>query len=453
MRLRAAKRGLLTAGSERRLSQRNGPTQDEILRPASFTVLGYIRWIEFCASLACYTGRIATTSDPDPPNEMRRFLGHNNFGERVESHSMTNMRRLLELKQSVWLDYLSRGMTRSGELQSLITDGLRGMTSNPTIFEQAIGHTSDYDQDMTALADSARTDRDIFEALAIEDVREAADLFRAVFDSTDGGDGFVSLEVSPRLAHDTDGSVAEARRLWKALDRPNVMIKIPGTREGWPAIERCLSEGININITLLFSVEHYRAVAEAYLLALETRVQRGQPIDRIASVASLFVSRVDTEVDERIRRRGGSLTALRGKVALASAHVAYANFLEMSRSDRWRALQAKGAKPQRLLWASTGIKNPEYSDVFYVDSLIGPDTITTVPPATLRLFEDHGRVSRTLGEDDVSGARRVMEALGKGGIDFADVNHTLEEAGIEKFIKSFDTLLSGIARKRRALLQ
>jgi transaldolase len=384
---------------------------------------------------------------------MRRFLGHNNFGERVESHSMTNMRRLLELKQSVWLDYLSRGMTRSGELRSLITDGLRGMTSNPTIFEQAIGHTSDYDQDMTALADSARTDRDIFEALAIEDVREAADLFRAVFDSRDGGDGFVSLEVSPRLAHDTDGSVAEARRLWKALDRPNVMIKIPGTREGWPAIERCLSEGININITLLFSVEHYRAVAEAYLLALETRVQRGQPIDRIASVASLFVSRVDTEVDERIRRLGGSLTALRGKVAIASAHLAYANFLEMSRSDRWRALQAKGAKPQRLLWASTGTKNPEYSDVLYVDSLIGPDTITTVPPATLRLFEDHGRVSRTLGEDDASAARRVMEALGRGGIDFADVNHTLEEAGIEKFIKSFDTLLSGIARKRRALLQ
>ena len=224
----------------------------------------------------------------------------------------------------------------------MIADGLRGMTSNPTIFEHAIGHTSDYDQDMTALADSARTDRDIFETLAIEDVREAADVFRAVFDSTEGGDGFVSLEVSPQLARDTDGSVAEARRLWKALDRPNVMIKIPGTREGWPAIERCLSEGININITLLFSVEHYRAVAEAYLRALEARLERGQPIDRIASVASLFVSRVDTEVDERIRRHGGSLTALRGKVALASAHLAYAAFLEMARTDRWRALRGEG---------------------------------------------------------------------------------------------------------------
>jgi transaldolase len=364
---------------------------------------------------------------------------------------MTNMRRLLDLGQSVWLDYLSRGMTRSGELHTLIADGLRGMTSNPTIFEHAIGHTSDYDQGLTALANSARTDRDIFETLAIEDVREAADVFRTVFDSTAGGDGFVSLEISPRLARDTEGSVAEARRLWKALDRPNVMIKIPGTREGWPAIERCLSEGININITLLFSVEHYRAVAEAYLRALEARLERGQPIDRVASVASLFVSRVDTEVDERIRRRGGSLTTVRGKVALASAHLAYAAFREILRSDRWRALQAKGARPQRLLWASTGTKNPEYSDVLYVDSLIGPDTITTVPPATLRLFEDHGRVSRTLGEDEATGARRVMEVLGNGGIDFADVNHTLEEAGIQTFMQSLDSLLDVIAGKRRVL--
>ena len=364
---------------------------------------------------------------------------------------MTNMRRLLDLKQSVWLDYLSRGMTRSGELHSLIADGLRGMTSNPTIFEHAIGHTSDYDQDLAALARSTRTDRDIYETLAVEDVREAADVFRAIFDSTDGRDGFVSLEVSPRLARNTAGSVAEARRLWKALDRPNTMIKIPGTREGWLAIEQCLSEGININITLLFSVEHYRAVAEAYLRALEARLARGQSIDHIASVASLFVSRVDTEVDERLRRHGGSVTALRGRVGLASARLAYAAFLELARTDRWRALEAKGGRPQRLLWASTGTKNPDYSDVLYVDSLIGPDTITTVPPATLRLFEDHGRVSRTLGEDDAPEARRVMKALADGGIDFADVTHTLESAGIEKFMKSFDSLLDVIASKRRAL--
>ena len=344
-------------------------------------------------------------------------------------------------------------MTRSGDLQALIDDGLRGMTSNPTIFEHAIGGTADYDDELTKLASSPKTDREVFETLAIEDVREAADLFRPVYDSTAGGDGFVSLEVSPQLAHDTDRSVAEARRLWTAVDRPNVMIKIPGTREGWPAIERCLGEGININITLLFSVEHYQAVADGYVRALEARVERGQSIDRVASVASFFVSRVDTEVDERIQAQGGSLLELRGKVAIASAQVAYTTFLEITRTARWRALEVKGAKPQRLLWASTGTKNRQYSDVLYVESLIGPDTITTVPPDTLKLFDDHGRIARTLGDDAATSAQRVMDALTSGGIDFADVNHTLEEEGIEKFIKSFDALLDLIAKKRRALLQ
>lgn len=363
----------------------------------------------------------------------------------------SKMQRLLDLRQAVWLDYLSRGMTRGGDLQAMIDDGLLGMTSNPTIFEHAIGGTADYDDELRQVASSSKTDREVFEALAIEDVREAADLFRRVYDSTEGGDGFVSLEVSPQLAHDTDRSVAEARRLWKAVDRPNVMIKIPGTREGWPAIERCLGEGININITLLFSVEHYQAVADAYLRALEARVARGQAIDRVASVASLFVSRVDTEVDKRLQRLGGALLELRGQVAIASARLAYATFLEMTRTDRWRALEAAGAKPQRLLWASTGTKNPEYSDVRYVESLIGPDTITTVPPETLKLFEEHGRISATLNDDTLSSARRVMAALADGGIDFADVNHTLEEEGIEKFVKSFDALLDVIAKKRRAL--
>lgn len=371
----------------------------------------------------------------------------------VQTHTAkTKMQGLLDLRQAVWLDYLSRGMTRSGDLQALIDDGLRGMTSNPTIFEHAIGGTADYDDELTKLASSPKTDREVFETLAIEDVREAADLFRPVYDSTDGGDGFVSLEVSPQLAHDTDRSVTEARRLWKAVDRPNVMIKIPGTREGWPAIERCLGEGININITLLFSVEHYQAVADAYVRALEARVERGQSIDRVASVASLFVSRVDTEVDERIQAQGGSLLELRGKVAIASAQVAYATFLEITRTARWRALEVKGARPQRLLWASTGTKNRQYSDVLYVESLIGPDTITTVPPDTLKLFDDHGRIARTLGDDAAASAQRVMDALTSGGIDFADVNHTLEEEGIEKFIKSFDALLDLIAKKRRALL-
>ena len=240
----------------------------------------------------------------------------------------------------------------------------------------------------------------MFETLAIQDVREAADLFRPVYGATGGADGFVSLEVSPGVARDTDGSVNEARRLWKAVDRPNVMIKIPGTREGWPAIDVVSEEGININITLLFSVEHYQAVADAYLRALEARVARGQSIDRVASVASFFVSRVDTEVDKRIQARGGSLLPLQGKVAIAGARLAYAMFTEMTRSARWRALEAKGARLQRLLWASTGTKNPEYSDVMYVESLIGPDTIVTIPPS---------------GVDRIAGTSRRVTYSGAGG--------------------------------------
>jgi transaldolase len=340
-------------------------------------------------------------------------------------------------------------MTRSGELRALIDDGLRGMTSNPTIFEHAIASSSDYDNDVTN-ADTGRTDREVFEAVAIEDVREAADQFRSVYDSSDGADGFVSIEISPTLARDASGSVAEARRLWKTIDRPNVMIKIPGTREGWSAIETCLLEAININITLLFSVEHYQAVAEAYLRALEARIAQGLSIDKLASVASVFVSRVDTEVDRRIAARGGSLAALRGKVAIASARLAYAAFLEITQSPRWRVLEAKGAKKQRLLWASTGTKNPEYSDVLYVESLIGPDTIVTVPPETLSLFEHHGAISPTLGTDHLRDARRVIDRLADGGVDLRDVNQTLEEEGIGKFAKSFEKLLRVIADKRNA---
>jgi len=347
----------------------------------------------------------------------------------------TKMQALLDVGQSVWLDYLHRRMTRSGELRALIDDGLRGMTSNPTIFEHAIASSSDYDDEVTSVG-TARTDREVFEPVAIEDVREAADQFRGVYDSADGADGFVSIEISPALARDTTGSVAEARRLWKTIDRPNVMIKIPGTREGWSAIETCLLEAININITLLFSVEHYRAVAEAYLRALEVRIAKGLSIDRLASVASVFVSRVDTEVDRRIAVRGGSLAALRGKVAIASARLAYATFLELTQSARWGALEAKGAKKQRLLWASTGTKNSEYSDVLYVESLIGPDTIVTVPPETLKLFEHHGAISHALGTDHLRDARRVIDRLANSGVDLGDVNQTLEEEGIGKFAKS-----------------
>jgi transaldolase len=363
----------------------------------------------------------------------------------------TQMQRLLDMKQSVWLDDLSRGMTRSGELRTLIDSGLRGMTSNPTIFEQAIEGSSDYEDDLNRLAMSPKTDREVYEILAIQDVREAADLFRPLYDSTGGRDGFVSLEVSPGVALDTEASVNEARRLWKALDRPNTMIKIPGTREGWPAIERCLLEGININITLLFSLEHYRAVAEAWLRALEARVEQGKTIQSLASVASFFVSRVDTEVDKRIQAKGGSLLPLQGKAAIAGAQLAYATFLDIAGSPRWKSLEAKGAGLQRLLWASTGTKNRAYSDVVYVESLIAPDTIVTVPLETLRLFEDHGMTARRLGRDIANDAEHAMAALAEGGIDFSDVNRTLEGEGIEKFSRSFDRLLTVIADKRRAL--
>jgi transaldolase len=355
---------------------------------------------------------------------------------------------LVGLGQSVWLDDLKRRMTRSGELASLIGQGLRGMTSNPSIFEHAIAGSADYDEDLADLMKTHPADRSVFEALAIADVREAADVFRPVFEEADGADGFVSIEVSPELARDTEGSIAEARRLWNTVDRPNVMVKIPGTREGWPAIERCLSEGININITLLFSVEHYREVAEAYLRALEARLAKGLRIDRLASVASMFVSRVDSEIDRRLEGPAAA-AALRGRAAIANARLTYAAFLDITHGARWRALAARGARVQRPLWASTGTKNPNYSDVRYVESLIGADTITTIPPATLAAFEDHGTIERTL-PGDLGDAAEVMKKLAAAGIDFADVNRTLENEAIQKFTASLETILDGLANKRGA---
>jgi transaldolase len=363
--------------------------------------------------------------------------------------TMTVMRDLLELGQSVWLDYLHRGMTRSGELARMVEGGLRGMTSNPSIFEHAIAKSDDYDGALSAMAASAKSDRAIFDALAIQDVQDAADVLRSVYDETAGADGFVSIEVSPTIARDTKATVNEARRLWHSVDRPNVMIKIPGTREGCPAIERCLHDGININVTLLFSVERYRTVAEAYLSALERRVAEGRPVDRVASAASLFVSRVDTEVDKRIEAQGGALAPLRGTAAAANARLVYASFLSITGGERWKALEASGARVQRPLWASVGTKNPDYSDVRYVQWLIGPHTITTVPPDTLRLFEDHGIVERTL-PGDVASAQWTMNRLASGGIDFADVNCVLENEGIDGFTRSLDAVLAVIRKKRTA---
>ncbi len=365
-------------------------------------------------------------------------------------HTTSKMMALLALGQSVWLDYLRRDMIQSGDLAARVADGLRGMTSNPSIFESAIAGSKDYDAAFGRPEIRAKSDADAFEAIAVEDVQMAADVFRTVYDSTDGADGFVSIEVSPSLARDTQGSLNEARRLWREVGRPNVMIKIPGTREGWPAIEQALEEGININITLLFSVEHYKAVAEAYLNAMEARIARRQPVNRVASVASFFVSRVDTEVDKRLEKLGGTATSLLGQAAIANAKLAYELFGELFSGPRWTKIRDAGARVQRPLWASTSTKNPRYGDVRYLEGLIGPETINTVPPETLQLFEEHGVVRRTLTPraDD---ARATMHQVADAGIDFDDVTQTLEDEGIEKFEVSLRKLLGVIAGKRQAL--
>ncbi|HSC31894.1 MAG TPA: transaldolase [Gemmatimonadaceae bacterium] len=365
-------------------------------------------------------------------------------------HTTSKMMALLALGQSVWLDYLRRDMIQSGDLAARVADGLRGMTSNPSIFESAIAGSKDYDAALGRPAIRAKSDADAFEAIAVEDVRMAADVFRTVYDSTDGADGFVSIEVSPKLARDTQGSLEEARRLWREVSRPNVMIKIPGTREGWTAIEQALEEGININITLLFSVEHYRAVAEAYLNAMEARIAAGKPVHRVASVASFFVSRVDTEVDKRLEKIGDTATSLLGQAAIANAKLAYELFGELFSGPRWTKIRDAGARVQRPLWASTSTKNPSYGDVRYLEGLIGPETINTVPPETLQLFEEHGVVRRTLSPraDD---ARETMRQIAQAGIDFDDVTQTLEDEGIEKFDVSYRKLLGVIAGKRQAL--
>ena len=357
------------------------------------------------------------------------------------------MGRLRALGQSVWLDHLRRSMTRSGALSGLVEQGLSGITSNPSIFAEAIIGTTDYEADLTDPQRAAWTAHDVFERVAVDDVREAADVLRPVYHDTNGADGFASIEVSPALARDTEGSIRDARRLWQAVNRPNAMIKIPGTREGWPAIEQCLREGINVNVTLLFTLSHYEAVAGAYLRALEGRLADGLPIDRIASVASVFISRVDTEIDRRLEAANAG-RGLRGRAAIANATVIYAAFRDIVSSERWRALERAGARCQRPLWASMATKNAAYSDVRYVESLIGPDTIATVPPDTLRKFADHGAAELTL-PGDVQAAERSLLELESVGIDFVDVNRALEDQGLDKFTTALDQLLAAISRKRK----
>ncbi len=368
------------------------------------------------------------------------------------SGAPSNLNQLQELAavgQSIWLDNIRRSMFASGDLQRLIDLGLRGMTSNPTIFEKAIGSGSDYDEQLQSLVDesSAQT---VFEDLAIRDIRSACDLFRSVWDTTKGLDGYVSLEVPPTLANDTQGTIAAAQRLWKAVDRPNVMIKIPGTAAGVPAIKASIAAGININVTLLFSVDRYEDAANAYIEGLEERVAKGQPVDGIASVASVFVSRIDNAVDKKLQAKidaGEHLDSLLGKAGIASTKLTYARFLKLVGSERFDKLRAKGAHVQRPLWASTSTKNPAYPDLMYVENLIGRDTVNTVPPNTLEAMLDHGKIVANTVMEDVDGARAVVEGLAKAQISLYDVTETLVADGVKAFEDSFNAMLDAIQSK------
>jgi transaldolase len=372
---------------------------------------------------------------------------------------MRKLRKLAEYGQSFWLDDLSRDLVRSGELARRISEqDLRGITSNPAIFAAAIGGSNAYDAQLAELATAGRSTAQIYEALTTTDISEACDVLRPVYASSDGVDGYVSLEVSPLLARDTAASVAEARHLAALVDRPNLMIKIPGTVEGIPAAEELLAAGINVNITLLFGVDRYQAVAEAWLRALERRHAAGQSLGKVASVASFFVSRIDTLVDQliqhRVRPDGTSPgtpnpAGLQGHIAVANAKLAYASYRRMVAGERWQKLAEAGARPQRLLWASTGTKNPAYSDTLYVDTLIGPDTVNTMPATTAAAFADHGKPARTLVRG-VPEARRQLRELKAAGIDRRPVAGQLENDGIQKFIEPYQKLLAGIEAKRSA---
>ena len=372
--------------------------------------------------------------------------------------SSKNFNDLLAQGQSVWQDDISRQMLQNGKLAERIeTVGIRGVTSNPTIFQKAIAGSDAYDEEIKSLLGEGKSAAEIFQTVAVKDIQDACDLFRPIYDSSNGEDGFVSIEVLAELARDTQGTIENARVLWKAVDRPNLMVKVPGTDEGAPAIEALLTEGININITLLFSIANYERVALAYINALEARKAKGEPIDRLASVASFFVSRVDTLADKKIDEKlaaGGTetmgLEKLKGKVAVANAQLAYEKFVELFTSDRFKALADAGARVQRPLWASTGTKNKAYSDVLYVETLIGPHTVNTMPLATMEAFLDHGTVARTV-DADFDAAHGVIDDLAAAGISLDEITKQLEDDGIETFVKSYDDLLAGVQGKREAL--
>lgn len=371
---------------------------------------------------------------------------------------MKTLLELIEVGQSYWLDNLTRGMITNGDLKRRVSeDGLRGVTSNPAIFHKAIAGSADYDPQIRELTAAGKDVAEIYERLVVTDVRDACDVLRRVYDASQGVDGFVSLEVSPHLAYDADETMLEARRLFHAVRRPNLLIKIPGTREGLPAIEEMLYEGININITLLFSIQSYKAVAEAYVRALERRLAQGKAVERVASVASFFLSRIDVLTDQLLgdfikTKAHPEAERLLGKLAIANAKLAYQSFKAMVAGDPWKRLEAKGARVQRLLWASTSTKNPRYRDVYYVEPLVGAHTVNTMPNETIAAFADHGRVVRDAVESGVDEARQVLMDLKELGIDPDRVTEQLLREGVQKFIEPFDKLMETLAEKRRMFL-
>ena len=370
------------------------------------------------------------------------------------------LKALTAAGQAIWLDYLHQDILESGELERLIAeDGVSGLTSNPSIFEKAIGDGEAYDARIAKLAADGASDANaLYERLAIGDIQKACDQFRPTWDRLGGRDGYASLEVSPRVASDTKATVDEARRLWKAVARPNVMIKVPGTKAGVPAVRQLISEGINVNVTLLFGLQAYLDVAEAHIAGLEDRNAAGGDVSKTHGVASFFVSRIDTAIDKTIDEKlrpaeaatAERLRAVRGQIAIANAKVAYQRHLGLVASPRWRALAAAGAAPQRVLWASTGTKDPAYSDVLYIESLIGPDTINTMPPKTLDAFRDHGWVSATLTQDP-AGAEAILREAEALGLDLDGVTDALVKDGVRLFAKAFDDLLAAVDEKRRRL--
>jgi transaldolase len=364
----------------------------------------------------------------------------------------TPLKQLSAHKQSVWIDFLSRPFVEDGDLEGLVRDGVVGVTSNPTIFQGAIAEGDSYDEQLREVLKTETEPKEVFLALAVQDIQGACDILRPTWDEVgeNARDGWVSLEVDPNLAHDTRGTIAEAKRLHELVDRPNLFVKIPATKEGLPAIEESIASGIPINVTLIFSLERHREVAEAYVRGVQRLADAGGDLERMASVASFFVSRVDTEADKRLDELGGH-DELKGTLAIANAKLAYETYKQVFSGDRWEALRARGASAQRCLWASTSTKNPDYRDVLYVEELIGPDTVNTMPRETVEAFLDHGNVRDSL-EEDVDGARRTLKAFGEAGIDYDDVVETLEREGVEKFAKSFQQLFADVEAKRDSLV-